>query len=168
MSGRCDFSGIDKRHCSHCQRKQRRTQENPVFSVITGYYAGSPVVEILENGGPVTRYDVYFRFGCLKARMILACLPALKRFGWPFCDDGRSKFEAQTFRDSGPGVTVELAVALNANSRRSNTGELIDKYWSDLKSLPSHGTHKGLGIMKCRAVRGVQDDLRAWLFSQCR
>jgi hypothetical protein len=168
MSDRCDFSGMDKRYCSHCLKKQRGTQENPVFSILTGHYAGSPVVEILKNGGPVTRHDEHFRFGCVKARMILACLPALKRFGWPSWDDDRSKFETQVFRDGSLGLTVEVSVAMNPNFRLSDTDELVEKYWLDLRALPSLETHKGLGVMKCRAVWTVQDELRAWVFRHCQ
>ena len=166
MFNRCDFSGMDKRSCSHCLKLQRGTQENPVFSIVTGLYEGSPVIEILKNGGPVHRHDQHFRFGSYKARMLLACLPALKRFGWPSHDDDRSLFRPEVFEDRELGVKVEVYVTMNPDFELSS-GELIDECWLDVRALPSLETHKGLGVIKCRAVCSVQDDLRAWVLQHC-
>lgn len=168
MPDRCDFSGLDKRYCSHCLKQRRGTQENPTFSILTSHYAGNPVVEILKDGGPIHRYDEHFRFGCEKARMLLTCLPILRRFAWPSWDDDRSKIQPQIFKDSRLGMTVEVFVTMNPSFRRSDTDELIDKCWLDLRALPSLETHKGLGVMKCKAVWNVQDELRAWLDRHCR
>lgn len=90
---RCPLNpSMYKRLCSHCQGQARGTQQNPHFSTVESYFQGSPVIEILKNGASVHRYDEHFRFGCRKARMLLACLPAFKKFGWPSSDAGRNAF----------------------------------------------------------------------------
>ena len=166
MSDRCDFSGMDKRSCSHCLKLQRGTPENPIFSIAIGNYGGNPVVEIFKNGGPVTRYDKHFTFGCRKARVLLACLPMLKRFGWPSYDDDRSQFQSEIFADNRLDLKVEVAVAINPDFVNSS-GELIDKYWLGFREMPTLKLHIGIGVMKARAVCSVQDDLLSWLNRSC-
>jgi hypothetical protein len=133
---RCPLNpSMYKRECSHCQGTARGTSQNPNFSAVESFYNGSPVIEVLKNGAAIHAYDLHFRFGCRKARIILACLP-------------------------------EVFAVMNPNFVRGD--ELIEQYWLDLKELPSLEIHKGLGVMKCRAVWSVQDEIRAWLARRCR
>ena len=164
---RCPLNpSMYKRECSHCQGTARGTSQNPNFSVVESFYKRKPVIEVLKNGAAIHAYGLHFRFGCRKARIILACLPALKRFGWPSSEKDRTEFEPQVFTESKLGVTIEVFAVMNPNFVRGD--ELIEQYWLDLKELPSLEIHKGLGVMKCRAVWSVQDEIRAWLARRCR
>jgi hypothetical protein len=129
-------------------------------------YRGYPVVEILKNGGPVHRHDEHFRFGCPVARILLACLPALKVFAWPSNEKDRTEFEPQIFTENNLGIEIEVFVEMNRNFVVYD--ELIEKYWLNLKELPTGEIHKGVGVMKCKAVFSLQDELRSWLARRCR
>jgi hypothetical protein len=155
-----------RRECSHCQGTARGTAENPHFSIEESSYRGYPVVEILKNGGPIHWHDQHFRFGCRIARIVLACLPGLRIFAWPSNEKDRTEFKPQIFTEADLGITVEVFAAMNPNFKIGD--ELIEKYWLNLKELPSFEIHKGLGVMKCRAVCSVQDQLRNWLSRRCR
>jgi hypothetical protein len=43
-----------------------------------------------------------------------------------------------------------------------STGKLIERPWLRLQAMPPDESHLGLGVMKCRAVWSVQDDLWDW------
>ena len=154
-----------KRDCAHCMGTMRGTSQNPHFSIMESIHRGYPVVEVLKNGGPVHRHDEHFRFGCRVARILLASLPALKTFAWPSSESDRTGFKPQTFTESNLGVEVEVFVEMNANF--VVYGELIEEYWLNLKELPTGKIHKGVGVMKCKAVCSVQDELRNWLARRC-
>ncbi len=164
---RCPLNpSMYKRYCSHCQGTSRGTSQNPHFSIVESFYRSYPVVEILKNGGQVHRHDKHFRFGCRIARILLACVPALKRFAWPSNAADRAEFQPQIFTEDVLGVTIEVFATMNPNFVVED--ELIEIYWLNLKELPSLEIHKGLGVMKCRAVCSVQDELRNWLARRCR
>jgi hypothetical protein len=202
VNEKCEkFPSLYQRDCAHCRGTARGTAQNPNFSTIEYFYRGYPVVEILKNGGQVHRHDKHFRFGCRVARILLACLPALKTFAWPYSERDRTEFEPQIFVESTLGITIEVFVEMNPNFVVGD--ELIDKYWLSLRELPTaeiaqreescmapqqvqeffnqngydptifvprvpREAHKGLGVMKCRAVCSVQDELRNWLARRCR
>src|SRR5271165_674445 len=149
-----------REYCSHCKGQARGTEQNPNFSIIESFYRGNPAIEVLKNGGPVHRHDEHFQFGCRKARILIACLPALKIFGWPSNAEDRTNFQAQIFTESHLGISIEVFATTNPNFVLSS-GELIDRYWLDLREMPSLEIHKGLGVMKCRAVWSVQDQILA-------
>jgi hypothetical protein len=155
-----------KRECSHCQGTDRGTPENPRFSITESFYRGYPVVEILKNGGRIHLYDEHFRFGCRIARILLASLPALKTFAWPSSEKDRTEFEPQIFTEARLGINIEVYVEMNPNFVVYD--ELIEKCWLNLKELPTGEIHKGVGVMKCRAVWSVQDEIRKWLAKRCR
>lgn len=155
-----------RRECSHCQGTARGTEQNPYFSIEEDTFRGNPMVELFKNGGPIHRHDTHFSFGCRKARIILACVPALKRFAWPSDPSDRTNFQPQIFTENQLGVTIEVFATMNPNFVVGD--ELIEKYWLNLKELPTLEVHKGLGVMKCRAVYSVQDELRNWLARRCR
>lgn len=164
---RCEkFPSLDRRFCAHCQGAPRGTPENPEFSIKEDFdeVHGYPVVEILKNGGPIHQYDSHFRFGRRKAEMLIACLPALREFGWS-TDEARLQFQPQIFRDRALGISVSVFVEMHPDFERS-TGEFVDRPWLRLQAMPPDDCHLGLGVMKCRAVWSVQDDLRDWLRRQ--
>jgi hypothetical protein len=160
LSERCEkYPSMERRFCSHCQGPALGTRENPYFSIREDEYDGYPVVEILKNGGPIHADDANFRFGVRKAEMLLACLPALKTFGWG-SDKERYSFQPQTFEDREIGISV--FVEMHPNFVRS-TGELINEPWLQLETTPQTESPLRLGVMKCKAVCSVQDELRAWV-----
>ncbi|HXE90867.1 MAG TPA: hypothetical protein VNK82_07895 [Terriglobales bacterium] len=130
---------------------------NADFDEVHGY----PVVEILKNGGPIHQYDSHFRFGRHKAELLLACLPALREFGWS-SDEERLRFQPRTFDKRELGVSVKVFVEMHPHFEWS-TGELIEEPWLRLQAIFPDQSHLGLGVMKCRAVWSVQDDLRDWV-----
>jgi hypothetical protein len=167
MEDRCEkYPSIEKRFCSHCKGLVRGTQENPHFSIIESSFRGNPFIEILKNGGPIHRHDAHFGFGCRKARMLLACLPAFKEFGWPSHAADRARFRTQVFAEGVLNIRIEVYVTMNPNFVRS-TGELIEECWLNLRELPSLEIHKGLGVMKCKAVWSIQEELRHWVERWC-
>jgi len=166
VNEKCEkFPSFYKRDCAHCRGTARGTEQNPNFSTIEYFYRGYPVVEILKNGGQVHRYDEHFRFGCRVARILLACLPALKIFAWPSNERDRTEFEPRIFTESNLGIEIEVFVEVNRGFVVYD--ELIEKCWLNLKELPTGKTHKGVGVMKCKAVYSVQDELRNWLDRHC-
>jgi hypothetical protein len=100
------------------------------------------------------------------ARVLLASLPALKAFAFPSSERPRTEFEPQFFREDTLGITIEVFVEMNPNFVVRD--ELIEKCWLNLRELPTGEVHKGVGVMKCKAVWSVQDDLKRWLIRRCR
>jgi len=161
MDERCPKNPSLRRYeCSHCQGIVTGTKENPRFSLKEDNFNGYPVVEVLKNGGPIHWYDSHFRFGQRKAEMLLACLPALKEFGWAG-DDERLKFEARIVEDDR-GRCIRVFVRMNPDFEHS-TGATIDRPWLFLQAMPPEDTHLGLGMMKCRAICAVASQLQGWL-----
>lgn len=163
MTDRCDKTGMDRRFCSHCQGTARGTQGNPEFSIKEDFDEGHgyPVVEILKDGAQIHEHDKHFRFGRRKAKIVLACLPALKTFGWPPGDENL-QFREETFPVPEFGTRVRVSVEAYPYFARS-TGEQISEPWLRLQTVPYDELHLGLGRMKCRAVWSVQDQLRNWV-----
>lgn len=164
MSERCDkYPSLERRFCSHCQGTARGTEENPHFSIKEDFINGCPVVELLKNGGSIHQFDKHFRFGLRKAAVVLAALPLLKKFAWG-SDTERYSFPTQVIPVREIGITVKVYVEMKPDFVRS-TGDLIEQPWLWLAALPpaNERTRIGLGVMKCKAICAVQDDLRAWV-----
>lgn len=162
LPSRCDkYPSLERRFCSHCQGTARGTRENPHFSIRYYKVNRRPVVEILKNGGPIHRNDARFAYGVCKAGMLIACLPALRVFAWGSTAD-RQGFQAQAFRSDALHLSVRVFVEMKPDFVRS-TGEFIDEPWLRLEKMPTRNPHLGVGVMKCRAVWSVQDELRAWV-----
>jgi hypothetical protein len=147
--------------CSHCMGTARGTEQNPNFSLVEIDENGSPLVEILKNGAQIHRFDAHFRFGTSKAEMLLACLLALKQFGWSSTQE-KMNFEPRVFVIPRHGTHILVFVEMHEDFEYS-TGELIQQPWLQLQELPSREVHLGLGVMKCRAVWSVQEELGDWL-----
>jgi hypothetical protein len=82
-------------------------------------------------------------------------------------DEDRILFQPQVLAERDLGVEIEVFATMNPDFVTSN-GETVNKYWLDLREMPSLEVHKGLGVMKCRAVRSVPDEIRYWLAQHCR
>jgi len=155
------FPSLYKRDCAHCRGTARGTEQNPNFSLVEIYENGFPLVEILKNGGQIHRFDSHFRFGIRKAEMLLACLPALKEFGWSGIQE-KMNFKPRVFVIPRRGTRIFVFVEMHEDFEWS-TGELIQQPWLMFQELPSREVHLGLGVMKSRAVWSVQDELGDWL-----
>ncbi len=166
-AARCEkYPSLLRKFCSHCQGTAQGTDENPRFSIREDIdeNSGYPVVEILKNGGQIHRFDSHFRFGRRKAEMLLACLPALKEFGWS-SPEQRLRFQTRVLEVPEFCIRVKVFVEMHPDFERS-TGEEVDQPWLRLQAMPPNQEHLGLGVIKCRAVWSVQDELRAWVSSQ--
>lgn len=162
---RCSkYASMLKATCAHCQGPVRGTAENPVYSLKEHDVDGYPVVEVLKNGGAVHRYDTHFRFGRRKAEMLLACLSQLREFGWASEEDQR-QFKPGVVEDRSLGMKIQIYVEMRPDFEYS-TGTRIDCPWLCLQTIrPAGDCRIGLGMMKCRAVWAVREDLRAWVRS---
>jgi hypothetical protein len=150
-----------KAYCSHCQGTERGTAENPHFSLKESYFNGCPVVEVLKNGGAVHSHDTNFRFGVRKAQMLVSCMHALREF-WQSSDDNRLTFKPRIIEDQKMGLRVKIYVEMYADFELS-TGTTVDRPWLRLKALPPDNDHLGLGVIKCRAVCALKEELKQWL-----
>lgn len=155
------FPSILRIYCSHCQGTARGTRNNPKFSIKRDHFEGFPVIEILKDGGAIHMWDSHFRFGLRKAEVLISCIDVL-------CDFWRSNgYEEKTFvprviENRRRRLAVRIYVELHPDFERSD-GETIDRPWLHLQALPPDKEHIGLGVMKCRAVCEVQDDIKEWL-----
>jgi hypothetical protein len=165
MEDRCDlFPSMIRAYCSHCQGTAPGTSANPQFSIRQGFdeVHGFRVVEVLKNGGAIYPFDSHFRFGRRKAEMLLACLPALKEFGWA-SDEERDRYPTRIIEDTARRIKVRVHVEMHPFFEHS-TGIIIEQPWLRLQAMLPDLDHLGLGIMKCRAVWSVQDDLEICLW----
>jgi hypothetical protein len=150
-----------KVYCSHCQGTERGTADNPKYSLKEEDFYGYPVVEVLKNGGSVHMWDSHFRFGLRKAEMLLACVAIVRKFGWS-TDGERLALKPQLVEKRRRGLTVQISVGMHPEFEHSS-GAIIDRPWLRLQALPPDIDYIGLGMMKCRAVAAVEDDLKQWL-----
>ena len=152
---------MPKAYCSHCQGTERGTVSNPKFSIRASYFEGCPVVEVLKDGGPVHKYDDHFRFGIRKAQMLLACVEVLREF-WQSTEEQRLAFKPRLIEDQRTRLQVSIFVEMHPDFEYS-TGQTVDRPWLRLKVLSFDKEHIGLGMIKCRAVCAVKEDLQRWL-----
>jgi hypothetical protein len=150
-----------KAYCSHCQGTERGTVENPRYSLKEDYFNGYPIVEVLKNGGSIHIWDSHFRFGQRKAEMLVACVSIIRKFGWS-TDDERLAVKPQIVDNRRRSLRVQISVEMHREFEHSS-GETIERAWLRLQGLPPDTDHIGLGMMKCRAIAAVEDDLRRWL-----
>ncbi len=143
-----------------CDRSARGTNLTPIFSLHEGKYLGYPLIEVLKNGGPIHRFDSHFSFGVRKAEMIIACLEPIKEFAWA-SDEERRSFESRTIQE-GPRA-IRVFVEFRENFEWS-TGELVEQPWLRLESVTGYWPRiKGLGVMKCRAVWTLREEIGEWV-----
>jgi hypothetical protein len=155
------YPSMLKAYCSHCQGTERGTAGNPRFSLRQGIFNGYPVVEVLKDGGQVVMSDEHFRFGVRKAQILVACVAVLREF-WQSTEAQRHAFKPQQIQDQRQTLRVKVYVKMNPDFEHS-TGRTIDRPWLHLQALPPDKDHIGLGMMKCRAICEVEEDLKRWL-----
>ena len=155
------YTSMLKTYCSHCQGTERGTADNPRFSLKEEYFNGCPVVEVLNNGGPVHSFDSNFRFGVRKAQMLLACVHVLREF-WHSSEEEKLAFRPQVIEDQRRRLRVQIYVEMHPDFEHSS-GQTIERPWLRLQALPPDNDHIGLGTIKCRAICEVKDGLTQWL-----
>ncbi len=155
------YPSMLKAHCSHCQGTELGTADNTRYSTKEGRYNGSPVIEVLANGGPIHSWDKNFRFGLRKAQMLVACVPVLREFGQSN-DEEKRMFESRTVEDLHRSFRVRISVVMHEDFENSY-GIPVQRPWLFLRALPPEDLHLGLGTAKCRAICSVQEDLQRWL-----
>lgn len=154
---RCDkHPSIPKAYCSCTSARRNGT---PTFSMIAGRFEGNPVVEILKNGGPIHRNDQHFVIGVRKAEMLLACVDALKEFGWG-SDAERAAFRPRIVQEGRDSIRVSIE---HFTEFVRSTGELVNEPFLRLEAINRPHLVKGLGVMKCRAVWALRDHIGDWL-----
>ena len=155
------YPSMLKAHCSHCQGTERGTADNPRFSLKEDYFHGHPIVEVLKNGGSVHMWDANFRFGQRKAEILIACVAVLREFWQSSCDE-RLAFKPQLIENQRRGLRIQIYVEMHPDFEYS-TRVTIDRPWLHLQALAPDNNHIGLGMMKCRAICAVEEDLKHWL-----
>lgn len=140
---------------------QKGTAQNPKFTLREGTYEGNPVVEIFKNGGPIHRFDEHFRFGIRKAQMFVACLAAIHEFCYG-SDDERYGFKPRVIQEGTYPAAIRVSVEMHPNFNRS-TGEFVDEPYLKLEALNGSRVEKGIGVMKCRAIWALREELGEWI-----
>ena len=152
---------LRKSECSHCQRTGRGTRDNPIFSIREDTYLGNPVIVILKDGAAIHAWDSYFGMGAQKLRIVLACVEVLRDF---WLKDGcrNEAFQDRTISDPSGRLKVEVFVVWHPTFDRSD-GEQVDKPYLHLRAVPPNAGEIGLGVIKCRAIYELREELRRWL-----
>ena len=154
---------LRKAECSHCQGTGRGTRDNPKFTLKEGSHNGFPVIEVLKDGAAIHAWDSEFRFGRRKVQIMLACIDLLSGFWQSNGHKGR-EFRDRTVVDPTGNLSVRVSVKWHPNFERSD-GEPVDKPYLHLKALPPDSGDIGLGLIKCRAICELQENLRRWLLA---
>ena len=71
-------------------------------------------------------------------------------------------FQERTVVDPTGRLRVRVFVIWHPCFERSD-GEPVDRPYLHLEALPPNSGEIGLGVIKCRAIYELQDELRQWL-----
>jgi hypothetical protein len=118
-------------------------------------YKGSPVLEILVNGGPwgdTFTYDEHFRFGQIKARMIVTCLEIIEAFEFTQGHRPGANDEITISRTS-TGLTCSCT---KQDQYTTSHGKVIEQPYLRLDAEKSIG----FGVKKAEAIVSLQDQIR--------
>ena len=144
----------------------RRSRSASTFSVLGVRWRGHPMVEILRDGRPSWHapFEQEFRFGCLKAKLILASMEQIRSFS-------EAADPAEVFRDPFHRHFEQLSLAVQGQSVGSFTrsdGQVVREPYLRLSSQPElRGGMIGIGITKAGALVDVENDLWTWLAKEC-
>jgi hypothetical protein len=94
--------------------------------------------------------------------MLLACIDVLREF-WRSTEDERKRFKPRLVEEQRKRISVIVFVEMHEDFEDSS-GQKVERPWLRLKTLPDE-QHLGLGMMKCRAICEVREDLCNWLRS---
>ena len=149
----CSFSGLPQRSCAHCKYPR-----GVRYGLHRGVYKGSPVVEIVKDGGPVHPHDEHFRFGVAKARLLLTALPMIRHFA-EVGDEIVDVIPGELAVPDTSGGAVKVWVEMHPEFVRSS-GETIDRPWLHMRSS---AVSIGVGYEKAKAICALADQLRQWV-----
>jgi len=158
------YPSMLKAYCSHCQGTGRGTAANPKFSLREATFKGHPVAEILKDGASIHMWDDHFQFGRRKAEMLVACIDVLRDF-WRSNGDEDDIFVPRVIENQGRRLRIRTHVEKHPDFERSD-GQTVEKSWLQLQALPPDDDHIGLGVLKCRAVCELEEELKRWLRKQ--
>jgi hypothetical protein len=96
--------------------------------------------------------------------MLVACIDILRDFWRSNGYEGRM-FTPGVIENPGRRLRVRVYVTLHPDFDRSS-GERIDRPWLNLQALPPDQDHLGLGVLRCRAVCELEENLKQWLRKQ--
>jgi hypothetical protein len=126
------------------------------------------VVEVLKDGGPVHPYDEHFRFGCEKAKLIVAAMDVIAEFASNTRDDGSTTVDSQVILSQRFRIQFHVWVEMHEEFTHS-LGFTVYKPWLRLEVLPSGtGAHIGVGVQKAKALVALREDLERWVAGACR
>src|SRR5687768_16051500 len=143
--------GLPSDRCGHCKRPTGHT-----FEIRRGSHKGSPIVEILKDGGPVHPFDSHFEFGREKARLLLTALPIIK----DFIEAGDAfRLEEQVVGDGGEAHGVIAWVKLEPEFVHSS-GQTIHRPYLCLRGQNTWA-EIGIGYEKAKAIQALADEVGA-------
>lgn len=148
--------------CSLCLR---RAASSSTFSIRELRWKGNAVVEILRDGQPFWQtFEEAFRFGCLKAKLILGSIGHIRTFS-------EAAAPAETFRTPFRQDFAQLSLSVQAQSFASFTrsaGQIVNEPYLKLSCVPERaGGSIGFGVTKAGALLEIEKDLWAWLAKHC-
>jgi hypothetical protein len=96
--------------------------------------------------------------------MLVACIDVLRDF-WRSNGDEDDIFVPRVIENQGRRLRIRTHVEKRPDFERSD-GQTVEKSWLRLQALPPDDDHIGLGVMKCRAVCELEEELKRWLRKQ--
>jgi hypothetical protein len=93
--------------------------------------------------------------------MLVACIDVLRDF-WRSNGDEDDIFVPRVIENQGRRLRIRTHVEEHPDFERSD-GQTVEKSWLRLQALPRDDDHIGLGVMKCRAVCELEEELKRWL-----
>ena len=129
-----------------------------VYSIIESEHFGNPVIEILVDGdiwGSVYGYDENFRFGLIKAKMIIAGMNKIEEF---YNSNGKSPplLEEIGIEDNKYSVLCRCVV----HDEFPVKGKIIEKPY--LKLIGKYD-NIGFGLEKARALLDLEEEIKQFI-----
>ena len=117
------------------------------------------MVEIRKDGKPIHAHDREFQFTPVTARMLVDCIEVIRWFA------EASEKERDEFR--GKLVDGRILVTTYMDFETSD-GTKVERPYLQLQSLSGNDMRRGLGVMKCRAICELENELRHWIQKHLR
>lgn len=128
------------------------------YQLIESIYKDNPIIEITREDGTHFPYDEHFRFGCFKAKLILASMDIINDFV-----EGMITFTEKTIYSARIGGDIKVERRFNFPFK----GQTIYSQWLQLQALNSPDKKIGFGQEKAKALVALSDDIESWLCKYC-